>query len=412
MQNVDIFELSNKIKVIFKKNPNTPRMAINFFIDSGMKNESKAGVATLASRLLLQGTTSRTQEELSKEIDNYAIDLSADSKQDYSKIKAVFLNEDLHKAAELMCDVINNSTFEAFEKEVRKFKGEIGVELDSPKTKAIDNYVKHIYKGHPYGNSFTPILEGLENITREDTKNHYFSSLTPENIKISVVGDVDKNLIKTILEDNFGKIQPKTSPSLILPELKLDKTLTVKIKKEDAAQAQVIQGWIVPGILSEESPALTLLNTILGSSGLSSRLFVELRDKQGLAYVVRSSYDPLKLGGNFLVYIATEPKNIKTALDGFKTEIQKLQDVVISAKELDSAKNNILGKRDFFHETNALQAHYLGYYEIIGLGSSYDEEVVERIKSVTADDVKNAAQKYLGPNSVISLLAPQSALTI
>ncbi|MFA6990140.1 MAG: pitrilysin family protein [Candidatus Gastranaerophilaceae bacterium] len=411
MQNIDIFKLSNGIKVILKENPNTPRIAINFFINTGIKNEPKAGIAALASRLLLQGTTSRTQEELSKEIDNYAINLTSDSKQDYSKINTVFLNEDLPKAIELFSDIINNSTFETFEKEMRKFKGEIGVELDSPKTKAIDNYVKNLYKGHPYGNSFTRVLEELENLTQEDTKNYYFSSLSPENIKITVVGDVDKNLIKTMLENNFGKIQPKTPSVIHLSQLKLDKTQTVKIEKDDAAQAQVIQGWIVPGILSEEYPALTILNTILGSSGLSSRLFVELRDKQGLAYVVRSSYDPLTLGGNFLVYIATEPKNIKTALDGFKTEIKKLQDTVVSEKELDSAKTNILGKRNFFHETNAQQAHYLGYYEVIGLGSSYDDEVIEKIKRVTADDVKNVAKKYLGENSVISLLAPQKELS-
>jgi predicted Zn-dependent peptidase len=410
MHNIDTFELSNGIKVIYKENKNTPRTSINFFVDSGIKKEHKAGLSAISTRLLLQGTTSRTQEELANEIDNYAIELGADTKQDYSKLKAVFLNEDLEKATELLCDVINNSTFESCDKEARKLKGEIEVELDSPKTKAVDNYVKHIYEGHPYGNSYTHILEALESISQKDAKEHYVSDLIPENIKIVVVGDVNKNAVTALLENSFGKIQHKTPFVLHLPELKLEKTKVIKLAKEDAAQAQVIQGWVVPGILSEEYMAINLLNTILGSSGLSSRLFLELRDKQGLAYVVRSSYDPLKLGGNFSIYIATEPKNIKVALDGFAIEVKKLQNEIVSEQELDAAKNNILGKRDFFHETNAQQSHYLGYYEIIGLGASYDNEVVEKVKSVSAQDIMNVAQKYLGGHSVISLLAPEKFL--
>lgn len=406
MNNFERFELSNGIKIVFKRNENTPRSAINIFIDAGIKKEQKAGLASLSGRMLLQGTQTRTAEELAKEIDLYAIDLSADNKQDYTKVKAVFLNEDLGKSMELLEDIIKNSTFENFDKEARKFKGEIEVDLDSPKTKAVDNLVKNLYQGYPYGNSHTVILEEVDSITQEDVKNFYFNNLFSQNICISVVGDFEKDLIKEILEKSFGDIKSDTKKELDIEEKELEGTNKVTIAKEDASQAQVIQGWLVPGILSEENAALSVLNTILGSCGLSSRLFVELRDKKGLAYVVRSSYDPLKVKGNFSVYIATEPKNIGVSLEGFKTEIKKLQQELVPEKELESAKNNILGKREFFHETNAQQAHFLGFYEITGLGAEYDSMIKDKIKNVTAEQVRDVAAKYLNEDSVISLLAP------
>ena len=92
----------------------------------------------------------------------------------------------------------------------------------------------------------------------------------------------------------------------------------VELIKEDAQQAQIIQGWIVPSIASEDYPKLMLLNVILGASGLSSRLFLELREKKGLAYTVRTSYENHSKAAVFSIYIGTEPGNIKTSIDGFK----------------------------------------------------------------------------------------------
>lgn len=411
MNNYDIETLSNGIKVIIRKNPNTPRTAVNLFLNTGVRCNEIAGISSLAARLLLQGTEKRTAEQIAEEIDANALELAVDAKADYTKARTLFLNEDLQIAVEIMADIVKNSTFKCFEKEVRKFKGEIEVDLDSARVKASDNLVKNLYPEHPYGNSHTKILESLAEISEDAVRNYYYSALSPEKMTIVVVGDIDKRNTLELLDKHFGAIE-KTEP--ITPcssELALAENKVVTISKHDAAQAQVMQGWIVPNISHSDYPALAVLNTILGSSGLSSRLFVELRDKQGLAYVVRSAYDPMKYAGTFTVYIATEPKNIKVSLEGFKNEIKKLQEIPVEEKELENAKNNIVGKRAFFHETNSQQAHYLGHYDILGLGADFDSKIVEKIKNVTAQDVKDAALKYLSGNSVISVLAPEEHLS-
>lgn len=407
MNSFDINYLSNGIKVITRNNPNTPRTAINLFIGSGIKCEKKAGESSLAGRLLLQGTTSRTSEDIAKELDNNAIEMNVDSKQDYLKIKTVFLNEDFDKTIAILEDTVNNSTFEKFEKESAKFKGEIEVDLDSPRTKAIDNLIKNIYPEHPYGNTHTKILEDLPKLDKNSLKEYYDSGLVPELMTFTAVGDFDKSTLLNKIESKFGKISNSKCKCIIsMPEY-INENKIVTIKKADAAQAQIVKGWIVPDISNEDFASLTVLNTILGASGLSSRLFVELRDKKGLAYHVRSTFDPFKYSGTFSVYIGTAPANINVALEGFDTEIKKLQNELVSIKELEDAKNNYLGKRAFFHETNSQQAHYLGYYDILGLGANFDNTIPDKIKKVSENDIREVANKYLSGNSVISILAPE-----
>jgi len=405
-----IFELSNGLKVVFRKNIETPRTAINFYIKSGIIDEKKAGETSLITKLLLQGTKNLSAKELAEKIDFYAIDFITDVKQDYIKIKTVFLNDDIENALSLMNDVILNSTFDNFEKEVNKLKGEIISDLDSAKTKALDNLVKNLYQNHPYGNSYTKTLEEIDSITKKDVQDLYNSNLYAENCVISIVGDIEDDIVLSLFEKYFSQIPKGINKKEILKIEGLKENKTVTIKKEDVAQAQILQSWILPGIKSPDIPTFMVLNSILGSCGLSSRLFLELREKKGLAYVVRSSLDVMDLASTFTLYIASEPKNIKVALDGFMTEINKIKTELVTEKELESAKNNILGKRAFLHETNSQQSHYLGYYELLGLGAAYDREIEEKILAVKPMDIKKAANKYLTDKFVISLLAPEKFL--
>ena len=152
------------------------------------------------------------------------------------------------------------------------------------------------------------------------------------------------------------------------------------------------------------------MNTILGSSGLSSRLFLELREKKGLAYTVRSCFDAYKDCGCLWVYIGTNPVNIQTAVDGFKTEIEKMKNNLVSEEELLGGKNNILGKRQFVLETNIQQASIVSVYELLGFGYDYEEKYQQKIMNVTAEDVKRVANKYFTNDYVLCALAPHVSL--
>lgn len=400
------FNLYNNIKSVYKQNKNTPRvgLSLNFAINDA---EKLPGIYCLMSRLLLQGTKNRSSEQLAKELDENAIELCCDMKQDYLRFRFVCLNEDFARATEIMADVIKNSTFEEFDKEKIKMQGEITAELDSAKTKALDNYYKTLFEGHFYGHTYTTIIENLDKITKEDVVQAYETIVFTSKKVLSIVGDVDFDETQALLNNHLGDIENSNpqEKNLSIPMLKENKT--VEIIKNDAQQAQIIQGWIFPTFTSVDYPAIVIMNVILGSSGLCSRLFLELRDKKGLAYTVRSSYETYGTCASLSIYIATEPVNIQISLDGFKEEIDKFKQFPVDDIELEYAKNNVIGKQQFVTETNAQQANLLAYYGIMDLGFDYQEKIIEKLKQVTPEQIQACANKYFGDKSVISILRPE-----
>ena len=154
-------QLKNGITVILNENLNTPRTAITFYLC--LENpEKKAGINVLLNRLFLQGTTTRSAEEIAQQTEENAIELYSEIKTDFLRFKGLCLNEDLSLTLELMEDIMLHSTLDDFEKEVIKLKGEIEAELDSPKAKANDAFYKALYENHPYGNTSTKILENID----------------------------------------------------------------------------------------------------------------------------------------------------------------------------------------------------------------------------------------------------------
>ena len=393
--------LNNNIKVCVKQNKNTPRVALTLNL-SISEPENFSGEYSLMNRLLLKGTKKYSSEELSTILDENAIDFSTEMKLDYLRFRFVCLNEDFEKALEILREVILNSTFDEFEKERVKLKGELTAELDSAKVKVSDLFTKTIYKNHYYGNSYTKVLETLDKLNGDEVKQSYFNILNNSTKTLALVGDVDDTLLEKYLSDIPASIETEShivSPNPIKQEYG-------EIIKKDANQAQIIQGWIVPTIGSPEYPVLMLMNVILGASGLSSRLFLELREKKGLAYTVRTSYETHKKSAVFSIYIGTEPSNIKTSIAGFKEEIEKIKTIPVSETELKNAVNNLIGKQQFVTETNSQQANMMAYYSIMGKPFEYQKTVVEMLHKVTPDDILSCANKYFTDDYVLSIIKP------
>lgn len=399
-----ITTLKNKIDFAYKKNEKTPRIAL--YLNMSINQITPAGVNSLMTRLFMQGTKNRTAQQLSEELDKYAIEFTAELKLDYIKFKFVCLNEDFEKALEIFTDIIKNSTFEEFDKEKSKLEGEIIAELDSPRAKVIDSYYKNIYADHSYGYTNTVILENLDNITKNDVINSYKNIINNSKKVIAFVGDLDFDYVYEKLENFLGDLPESVSELPILDKPILEQSKNIEVIQQDLNQAHILKGWLVDTADSDDYAKLALLNIILGASGLSSRLFLELRDKKGLAYVVRSAYDIARLAANFSIYIATEPKNIETSLKGFEEEIEKIKNILVGEEELENAKTNLFGKWAFISETNSQQANWLAHYGIMGFGFNFFEDTVEKIKKVTSQDIKECAAKYFNDKYTLTILKP------
>ncbi|MGA7933046.1 MAG: insulinase family protein, partial [Kovacikia sp.] len=158
----------------------------------------------------------------------------------------------------------------------------------------------------------------------------------------------------------------------------------------------------------QDYAALKLLNNYLGN-GLSSRLFVELREKRGLAYEVSAFYPTRLDPAQFVVYMGTAPENTAIALKGLQVEVDRLRTNALIPEELQSAKNKILGQYALGKQTNSQIAQIFGWYETLGLGIEFDVRFQEQIAAVTLEAAQESALKYL-TEPYVSLVGPETAL--
>ncbi len=400
----------NNINILLEKAPKTPRTSFDIFFKM-MKPEKYFGLAFLFSRLLLQGTKNYSASELALEFEKECIEISIKAKRDYFKISMEFLNEDFKKALELLREILLNSTFEELEKEVVKVKGELVSDLDDARAKLMDTYSGNVFKDHHYGCSNTKILENIDKITKKDIeeiKEELFKSPSA----VVLVGDFkDEEKLLDEITSNLDFLK-ETKETIKIDEIEKISTDFRKedefiwISKNDAKQAQIMQGCILESYDSPKCAIYTLLNEIYGSLGLSSRLFVNLRDKQGLAYAVRSRYEKFSKCALFSMYIGTSPKNIQKCIDGFKEELQKIVDTPVLEEELEGAKKSLSGKLKHCSQTNAQNSDIAGYDYITGLGLGHSEKFLKEIYKVNAKDISKAAKEIIEKPKLLVIIAP------
>lgn len=409
-------QLSNGATLLFTPIRSAPRLAFSMFLPGGNLLDPVAGLSDMVDRLLMKGTKTRSQEQISIEIDGLTLEVDTDTKRDYSAIHATMLEEDLDVSFNLISDLFYNATFAEFEREKQKVVGEVAMDLDSPKSRASDQFFRKAFENTPYGTVGSVILESLPQMTSvEHLKQHYSGVFHPENLIISAAGNISADKLATVLEKAFpGQANPSSqvNPGVIsrLQQLTHLEDQWMTFARDDSSQAHIFKGWLMPDVQDLDYSPLAVMNTILGAAGLSSRLFLELRDKQGLAYNVRSTYEAYKHKGFFYIYIGTDPSNKEKCLKGFVEECQKLIDVPVSAEELADAKRNILGRRSIFLETAHQQANYIGANYTLGRSLQDIEQIAERIESVTSADIQRVAQKYLTQPAVYSVVGPSTIL--
>ena len=410
--------LGNGAQLLYKHLPGAPRMALSIFLPGGNQLDTVPGLSDVVDRLVPKGTKTRSKEQISIDIDSLTLEVDTDTKRDYNLMFATLLEEDLDASLALMADLFYNAELSEteFEREKEKITGEVHMDLDAPKSRASDLFVRSLFGNTPYSAVSSVILENLDRINDVGViRKHYQQAYRSDNAIISVVGDIQQNKIAEKLAHYFPASQAsgpvERVPSLAkLKDLKIAKDEVVSFARDDSSQAHIFKGWLAPDARHADYSPLAVLNTILGAGGLSSRLFVELRDKQGLAYNVRSSFETFEHKGMFYLYIGTEPSNKEKCLQGFITECQKLIDTAVSEKELADAKRNILGKRAVFLETASQQVNHSVTNVVMGRTLADIEQLPDRIAAVTAADIQRVAQQYLTQPSITAVVGPSSIL--
>ncbi|MCG6138011.1 MAG: insulinase family protein [Nostoc sp. LLA-1] len=404
--------LNNGIVVLVAENPVADIIAARIFVRAGSCHEQrdKAGLAHLLSSVMTKGCEGLSSLEIAEQVESVGASLSTDATTDYFLMSLKTVTSDFPEILTLAGLMLRSPTFPELQVELERRLAlqDIRSQQEQPFTLAFSQMREVIYQNHPYATSVLGDEATMNGLSREDLVQYHQTYFRPDNIVISIAGRVTQADAVALVEQVFGhwQLPSQALPSLQLPEICVEPQH--RLKPIQTQQSIVMLGYLGSPVSSPEYAPLKLLSTYLGN-GLSSRLFVELREKRGLAYEVSSFYPTRQYPGSFVVYMGTAPENTSIALEGLRTEVDLLCTTEVSATALQAAKNKILGQYALGKQTNGQIAQIYGWYETLGLGIDFDQVFQELIASVNAKDAMAAACKYL-QEPYISLVGQEAAI--
>ena len=394
---------------------NLPVVKVTLLIKASPLNEppEKAGLANLVSELLMEGTKTRSSDQISDEWEFIGAEVYISTNNDYTAMNLSVLKKDIAKGFELFSDILLNPTFPEAEIERRKdlIKGSLKQMEESPDYVAMRKFRETIYAQHPYGRSVEGTPETLDSIKREDIVAFYKTYYRPNNSILSIVGDITLEESIAFLNRSLSKWEEGKIPEERAFKIsELPKTRIITIDR-DLTQANIILGHLGIKRSNHDYYAVSVMNYILGGGGFASRLMERIRDDMGLAYDVHSFFTSDKDRGVFQVGVQTKNESAKRVIDVIVEELKKIQKEPVSDDELKDAKAYLTGSFPRRLDTMSKIARFLTMTEFYNLGIDYDRRYAEYIHSVTKDDVLMVSRKYLNPENYVLVIVADSKKT-
>jgi len=398
--------IDNNSTLIINKNLNNDIVAISIIAKGGKFLENKLGESTLLAETLLKGTQKYSSQELNCLMEENGIKINPEANEDYFLVSVQTTKSQIDLTMNILNEILNNAVLDDYEIEKKRTEilNTIKQKRDVPMNIALENFKSLIFENSVYSQTNKILEKTLPKITKNDIFNYYNKIFDSKNVIISINGNVEiENMI-----NNFGSIfKDKKQPEIKYSNYKIEKLNSPKISsitKEDLQTAWLFLGWQTNGISDvKDFSTLKIINTILGG-GMSSRIYKNLREQDGLAYQLGSNYSPKSIAGTFFTYIGTNPNTLNYSKEKIKTEIERLKNEFVSDTDLQDAKDKLKGGFVVALETNSEKAFNTGLFEAMGVGYNFLENYINVIDSITASDIVRVANKYFNANYVESII--------
>jgi predicted Zn-dependent peptidase len=400
------WRLKNDIEVLFKKTNGANVVCVRIFtpLSTIGENKNNAGIANLTSCVMTKASIERSLKKLADDIDNIGAALSAGTYYDFACIEMSFLSEYFDKAIEILADVIINPAFDAkdIDNEKSNILASIAAQRDSITKTARNHFLKLFYAGTPYSNSVYGNKETILNADKMQMSKWHKDAYNAQNIIISSAGNIDENALKETFEKYFGEIKKEKKFEKPVFDIKrADKEISVFNSKFN--QGFIFAGFDADSLFGKRFETLKVVAEMLGGK-MTSRLFVELREKLGLAYEVGASY-PSKIEKSYFgIYIGLDKKNIDMTLKRIDEILKDFCSKKVSDKEIDDVKNYMKGAYVMNKQTVSDLSYNYGVGQTLGLGYDYNDKYMDRVMKINADDIFEAANETFGNKPIIAIL--------
>lgn len=398
------FEFPNGLRLLVREDPKLPLVDFHALLKGGVMAETDAdnGITLLTARMLLKGTKTRTAEQIADTMESVGGAISYFPGNNGFGVVAQSLSEDFDRTLDLLADVLQNPTFPdaMLERERAVQISEFKREQDQILRKGQQALREALYPQHPYRLNVLGKPEALAKLTRANLADFHRRFAAPNNMVITVFGDVNADEVRRKVEAKFGGMKSvKLDFSRTGAEtLKADARKVENVPKE---QAVLLIGYSGTDMFNKDRFTLELLQEAY--SGLGSRVFQRLRDELGLCYYVGAfqfaGLDP----GYFAFYVGTTPQNVITCEKEILAELDKLKVNGLNDEELARAKSGVIGKRRVALQNNSDLSLMVGLDELYGLGYDFFKTMDEKSRAVTPDDIRRIANQYFNnkPHAVV-----------
>lgn len=387
--NFQKYNLKNGITLLFEKR-NLPIISLSISNSFGASSEAEKikGIAHFIEHLLFTGTKTRSHEDISREIEKRGGILNAFTSNDITSYWFKLPSEHLFTGLDILIDMLKNPLFEEkkFEKEKKVILEEIKMYHDMPQKHIYDKIVENLYE-KPFGLGVIGTKETVSSLKRDFVFEYFKKNYSPENYIITLVGSAD---IKKVCEYLESKFKPENKS--------LNKIEITKINKDSIEersgldQAHFMLAVHAPLATDPKRYVLDILDAYL-ASGMSSRLFLEIREKRGLAYAIRSSYELEKNYAYYGIYVGTTKPALEEVKELILEEFKNVDKM--TEKDLEEAKERLIGLRKVSSEESINVMNELAFAELsTGSAEEYYKQE-EKIKTVTLEQVKVLAKDII-----------------
>jgi predicted Zn-dependent peptidase len=391
MKSSQVTELDSGIRVVTEQVPGVRSVALGLWVRTGSRDETpqQAGVSHFLEHMLFKGTERHSAIEISETFDGLGAAVNAATGKETTHLHARFLDEHTADAFELLSEMLLGPTYAEVDSEREVVLEEIAMYEDEPMDRVHDFLAEAVFGEHPLGRRVLGSADVISSIPVPEIGAYHDSRYVAPNLVVSAAGHVDHDAICALAE-RF--VVPRNSSRAELNGAKRPVEPLLRFHQKDTEQYHVCFG--APGLTRDDDRrfALAVLDSIFGGS-TSSRLFIEVREKRGLAYSVGSYSDQYTDLGLVATYVGTREDNVEEACGLIATELDRLRSTPVTEEELRRGKESVKGRTVLSSESTATRMTRNARSILFGLPIYELDEMLAKVEAVTIDDISALSEE-------------------
>jgi len=401
VRNIRRQKLANGLTVITEKMEHIRSASIGIWLQTGSRDEDPEwnGISHFLEHMVFKGTKNRTAEEIARQVDSIGGNMDAFTAKECICFNVKVLDEHVPTALDILTDLVLNPNFDTTDiaRERGVIMEEIKMDEDNPDYLVHEIFTQNFWKDHPLGKPILGTKETVKRFERQPVVEAYGHRFAPGNIIVSAAGNLDHDRFVELVTKAFESMKPmkngfhSTAPKIV--------SRIILRNKKALEQVQLCMGVPAHPIAHEKRHAGYILNTLLGG-GMSSRLFQNIRERQGLAYSIYSDLNPYRDTGCLAVYAGTSLASASKVVQSVISEFRKLKSEPVSEEELSRSKAQLKGSLMLSLESSTARMSNLARQEMY-FDRFYDlDELIEKIEAVTSEDLTHLANEFFKTESV------------